>query len=175
MGKVGETVGTLDRLLSLLDRLGLWGPAGALLLPGAIGWVWSAMTSLPGPVIALCGLFGAAGGLWLYNGLYDLQQRRKVAQGQPNYEPWDHVQKLTFQQACNLWAELEPSSALPKAAYPYLRILKEQARAKDGMAAEGLNADNDYHLGSMVTRSELRKLVERLGMKKPKFLYAEKR
>ena len=129
------------------------------------------MTSLPGPVIAMCGLFSAAGGLWLYNGLFEIRQRRKLSEERPDYEAWDHVEILEFSQAANLWAECEPSSGVKRKAYPYLRMLKEQAIARQ------INATLDYGeytMDSTTSRGELRKLAEAKGTR-PKFLYPEKR
>jgi hypothetical protein len=171
MGKVGDVIGTADKALSLLGKLGLWGPAVTTAITAGVLWAWSAMMSLPGPVIALCAIFGAAGGLWLYNGLNDLRRTRLESIEMPDYEAWDHVHLLTLAQAANLWAECEPSGGVKKKAYPYFRMLKEQATIG---VIDTQNEFGEVDTDSLVLRKDLRDLPAAKSMR-PKFLFPEKR
>lgn len=166
MAKLSEHVGTLDKVLSVLGKLGLWAPTAAGTVSGAIFASWSALMTLSAPLIGLCGLFGAAGGLWLYLGITDLLQRSR-----PDFEAWDHVEALTIAQAASLWAECDPAGVVDnKKAYPWLRMLKEQAEV--GV----LDVDNprQINMHSMVLRRDLRNL-EPAKKLRPKFLFPEER
>jgi hypothetical protein len=167
MAETGRRLETIDRLLSILERAGTWGLAAMSLIPGGGAYVWASTIQIPGPVAAVLGLYGVAGGLWLHAGLTDLRRQRRKRESLPDYDKWNLVITFTFAQAANLWTDRRPDMSMDDSSYAVFRMLKEQAQAGE-LPANPVGPS--FHRDSLVLRGDLLKLARRMKQR-PIFLF----
>ena len=167
MAETGKRLETIDRLLSILERAGIWGLAAMSLIPGGGAYLWASVIQIPRPIAAVLGLYGLAGGLWLHTGLTDLRRQRRRSESLPDYEKWNLVTTFTFAQAASLWTDRRPDMSMDDSAHAVFRMLKEQAEA-GGLDANP--AGPSFHRDSLVLRGDLMALARRMKQR-PKFLF----
>jgi hypothetical protein len=167
MAETGKRLEAIDRFLSIVERVGKWGLAAMTLIPGGGLYLWASVIQIPGPVAAVLGLYGLAGGLWLHTGLTDLRRQRRKSESLPDYEKWNLVTSFTFAQAANLWTDRRPDMSMDDSAFAVFRMLKEQAEA-GGLDANPVGPS--FHRDSLVLRGDLMTLARRMKQR-PKFLF----
>ncbi|HUN70132.1 MAG TPA: hypothetical protein VMU46_15130 [Burkholderiales bacterium] len=157
----------IDRLLSLLDKAGTLGLAVMSLIPGVGAYLWAAQIQIPGPVAAVIGIYGLAGGLWLHTGLTELKRQRRRNEARPDYAKWNLVTTFTLAQAANLWVDRRPDMELDDSANAIFRMLKEQAEAG---RLDANPQGPGFHRESLVLRGDLVALARRMKQR-PNFLF----
>lgn len=167
MMKPAERSGTVDRLLSVLERTATWGLAAVSLLLGGGVYLWATFLQMPRPVAAVIGVYAAAGGLWLCTGLLELGRQRQRNAERPDYEKWNLVTTFTLAQAANLWADRRPDLSFDDSANAIFSMLKEQAKS-GGLDATPLGPE--FHRDSLALRGDLMTLARRVKQR-PKFLF----
>jgi hypothetical protein len=167
MAQADQLLETLDRLLSILERTGSWGLVAVSLLPGGLAFLWALLIPMPTPVAAVLGVYGLAGGLWLYTSLMQLRWQRRRNELRPDYEKWNLVTTFTLAQAANLWADRRPELVFDDSAHAIFSMLKEQTRSG---ALDANAVGREFDRDSLVLRGDLMRLARRLKQR-PKFLF----
>jgi hypothetical protein len=167
MGEAAKPSDTLDRFLTLLDRLGGWGSAAVSAAAAVAIYGWSAAAGMPRSIAAVIAIYALAGAFWLYASLLEVQRQRRRSASLPDYEKWNLVTTFTFAQAASLWADRRPELPLNDSAYAVYRMLKEHATAG---GLDALPEGPAFHRGSLVLRGDLVRLAR--GIKqRPRFLF----